>query len=82
MLRLTDLIPIDHDQAALPAAIVVRLGIAASEPIGFSAAKRSNEAQAKCHTDSDEIKRGGVDAGGCAWCVPTVTSSHRRENES
>src|SRR5687768_6700714 len=46
MLRLTDLkLPLDHDEAALPAAIVARLGIAADELVGFSMAKRSYDAR-------------------------------------
>ncbi len=46
MLRLTDLkLPLDHDEAALPAAIVARLGIAADELVGFSVAKRSYDAR-------------------------------------
>ena len=46
MLRLTDLkLPLDHDEAALPAAIVARLGIAANELTGFTIAKRSYDAR-------------------------------------
>ena len=46
MLRLTDLkLPLDHDEAALPAAIIARLGIAAGELTGFSIAKRSYDAR-------------------------------------
>ena len=46
MLRLTDLkLPLDHDEAALPAAIVARLGIAADELLGFTIAKRSYDAR-------------------------------------
>ena len=46
MLRLTDLkLPLDHDEAALPAAIVARLGIAADELVGFTVAKRSYDAR-------------------------------------
>ncbi len=46
MLRLTDLkLPLDHDEAALPAAICARLGIAADELRGFSVAKRSYDAR-------------------------------------
>ncbi len=46
MLRLTDLkLPLDHAAAALPAAIVARLGIAADELRGFTVAKRSYDAR-------------------------------------
>ena len=46
MLRLTDLkLPLDHDQAALPAAIIARLGISADELVGFRIAKRSYDAR-------------------------------------
>ena len=46
MLRLTDLkLPLDHDETALPAAIVARLGIASTELIGFTIAKRSYDAR-------------------------------------
>jgi len=46
MLRLTDLkLPLDHDDAALPAAIVARLGIHADELTGFTVAKRSYDAR-------------------------------------
>jgi uncharacterized FAD-dependent dehydrogenase len=46
MLRLTDLkLPLDHDDAALPAAIVARLGIAADELAGYTVAKRSYDAR-------------------------------------
>ena len=46
MLRLADLkLPLDHDEAALPAAIVARLGIAANELTGFTIAKRSYDAR-------------------------------------
>ncbi|MET0654731.1 MAG: FAD-dependent protein, partial [Pseudoxanthomonas sp.] len=46
MLRLTDLkLPLDHDEAALPAAIAARLGIAAGELVDFSIAKRSYDAR-------------------------------------
>ena len=46
MLRLTDLkLPLDHDAAALPAAIVARLGIAAAELTGYTIARRSYDAR-------------------------------------
>ncbi|MEO6518307.1 MAG: hypothetical protein ABIO17_04860, partial [Pseudoxanthomonas sp.] len=46
MLRLTDLkLPLDHDQTALPAAIIARLGICADELVGFHIAKRSYDAR-------------------------------------
>jgi len=46
LLRLTDLkLPLDHDDAALPAAIVARLGIAADELAGYTVAKRSYDAR-------------------------------------
>jgi len=46
MLRLTDLkLPLDHDDAALPAAILARLGIAADELTGYTVAKRSYDAR-------------------------------------
>lgn len=46
MLRLTDLkLPLDHDEAALPAAVVARLGIAAADLVGFTVAKRSYDAR-------------------------------------
>ena len=46
MLRLTDLkLPLDHDAAALPAAILARLGIAADELRGYTIAKRSYDAR-------------------------------------
>src|SRR5690606_22899871 len=46
MLRLTNLkLPLDHDQAALPAAIIARLGIAAGELLGFTIAQRSYDAR-------------------------------------
>ncbi|MFS8138782.1 MAG: NAD(P)/FAD-dependent oxidoreductase, partial [Thermomonas sp.] len=46
MLRLTDLkLPLDHDDAALAAAIVTRLGIAADELTSFTVAKRSYDAR-------------------------------------
>ena len=46
MLRITDLkLPLDHDEAALAAAIVARLGIAADELAGYTVAKRSYDAR-------------------------------------
>jgi len=46
MLRLTDLkLPLDHDDAALPTAIVARLGIHADELTGYTVAKRSYDAR-------------------------------------
>ncbi|QIL19360.1 NAD(P)/FAD-dependent oxidoreductase [Thermomonas sp. HDW16] len=46
MLRITELkLPLDHDEAALAAAIVARLGIAADELTGFTVAKRSYDAR-------------------------------------
>ncbi|MFS8064528.1 MAG: NAD(P)/FAD-dependent oxidoreductase [Luteimonas sp.] len=46
MLRITDLkLPLDHDDAALAAAIIVRLGITAEELTGFTVAKRSYDAR-------------------------------------
>ena len=46
MLRITDLkLPLDHDEAALSAAIVDRLGIAANELTGYAVAKRSYDAR-------------------------------------
>ena len=46
MLRITDLkLPLDHDEAALAAAIVARLGIAPHELNGFTVAKRSYDAR-------------------------------------
>ncbi len=46
MLRITDLkLPLDHDEAALAAAIVVRLGIAAEELTGYVVARRSYDAR-------------------------------------
>ena len=46
MLRLTDLkLPLDHDDAALAAAILARLGIAADQLAGYSVAKRSYDAR-------------------------------------
>ncbi len=46
MLRLTDLkLPLDHDEAALAAAIIARLGITANELTGYSISKRSYDAR-------------------------------------
>ena len=46
MLRITDLkLPLDHDDAALAAAIVARLGIAPHELAGYTVAKRSYDAR-------------------------------------
>ena len=46
MLRITDLkLPLDHDEAALSAAIVARLGIRADELTGYTVAKRSYDAR-------------------------------------
>src|SRR6476620_4998061 len=46
MLRLTDLaLPLDHDDAALAAAICARLGIAAEDLAGYTVAKRSYDAR-------------------------------------
>ena len=46
MLRITELkLPLDHDDDALPAAIVARLGIAAGELSGYSVARRSYDAR-------------------------------------
>src|SRR5690606_3233027 len=46
MLRITDLkLPLDHDEAALAAAIVARLGIAPHELNGYAVAKRSYDAR-------------------------------------
>jgi hypothetical protein len=46
MLRITDLkLPLDHTDAALSAAIVARLGIAATELTGYRIAKRSYDAR-------------------------------------
>ena len=46
MLRLTDLkLPLDHDEAALAAAILARLGITAEELTSYSVAKRSYDAR-------------------------------------
>lgn len=46
MLRITDLkLPLDHDEAALAAAIVARLGIAPHELTGYTVAKRSHDAR-------------------------------------
>ena len=46
MLRITELkLPLDHDDAALAAAIVARLGIRADELAGYTVAKRSYDAR-------------------------------------
>ena len=46
MLRITELkLPLDHDDDALAAAIIARLGIAAEELTGYSVAKRSYDAR-------------------------------------
>ena len=46
MLRITDLkLPLDHDEAALAAAIVARLGIRADELTSYTVAKRSYDAR-------------------------------------
>ena len=46
MLRITDLkLPLDHDEAALSAAVIVRLGIAPHELNGYAVAKRSHDAR-------------------------------------
>ena len=46
MLRITDLkLPLDHDDTALAAAIVARLGINAHELTGYTVAKRSYDAR-------------------------------------
>ena len=46
MLRITELkLPLDHDDDALAAAIVARLGIAAEELTAYSVAKRSYDAR-------------------------------------
>ena len=46
MLRLTEIkLPLDHEEAALPAAIAQRLGIQADELISFSVYKRSYDAR-------------------------------------
>ena len=46
MLRLTDLkLPLDHDDAALAAAIVARIGIEADELTGYTVARRSYDAR-------------------------------------
>ena len=46
MLRITDLkLPLDHTDAALHAAIVARLGIAATDLTGYRIAKRSYDAR-------------------------------------
>ena len=46
MLRITELkLPLDHDEAALAAAIVARLGIRADELTSYTVAKRSYDAR-------------------------------------
>ncbi len=46
MIRLTDLkLPLHHDEAALPAAIIARLGIAPDELVDFAVARRGNDAR-------------------------------------
>ncbi|MEG3049866.1 MAG: NAD(P)/FAD-dependent oxidoreductase [Thermomonas sp.] len=46
MLRITELkLPLDHDDGALAAAIIARLGISADELSGYSVAKRSYDAR-------------------------------------
>ncbi|NHQ93441.1 NAD(P)/FAD-dependent oxidoreductase [Janthinobacterium lividum] len=46
MLRLNEVkLPLEHDDAALPAAILARLGIAAGELLGFTVFKRSYDAR-------------------------------------
>jgi len=50
MLRLNEIkLPLDHDAAALPAAIVARLGIDAGDLLGFTVFKRSYDARKKPH---------------------------------
>ncbi|KAB8046856.1 hypothetical protein GCN78_22935 [Janthinobacterium rivuli] len=46
MLRLNEVkLPLEHDEAALPAAVLARLGIAADELLGFTVFKRSYDAR-------------------------------------
>eukprot|EP01133_Synstelium_polycarpum_P017923 gene17923-21378_t len=46
MLRLNEVkLPLEHDEAALPAAILARLGITADELLGFTVFKRSYDAR-------------------------------------
>ena len=46
MLRITELkLPLDHDDDALAAAILARLGISADELTGYTVAKRSYDAR-------------------------------------
>ena len=46
MLRITDLkLPLDHDDSALAAAIIARLGITTNELTGYTVAKRSYDAR-------------------------------------
>ena len=48
MLRLTELkLPLDHAEGAVEAALLKRLGIAASELIGFSVFRRGVDARKK-----------------------------------
>ena len=48
MLRLTNLtLPLNHDEAALPAAIVARLGIAPADLLDFELVRRGNDARNK-----------------------------------
>ncbi|WP_035382836.1 NAD(P)/FAD-dependent oxidoreductase [Ferriphaselus sp. R-1] len=48
MLRLTEIkLPLDHDEAALPAAIRARLKIAAGELLGYTVARRGYDARKK-----------------------------------
>ncbi len=50
MLRLNDIkLPLDHDVAALPAAIIEHLGIDAADLLGFTVFKRSHDARKKAH---------------------------------
>ena len=49
MLRITELkLPLDHDDAALAAAIVARLGIRADELAGYTAATTRASAARSC----------------------------------
>ena len=48
MLRLTELkLPLGHEAAALPAAILERLGVPAEDLISFAVARRANDARRK-----------------------------------
>ncbi len=50
MLRLNDIkLPLDHDAAALPAAVVERLGIDPADMLGFTVFKRSHDARKKAN---------------------------------